>query len=119
MKDYKVIFHIDEMTKWKLLLTNVSNLLKASGEDNYFVEVLANAEAVKYYDQNQHALDFDNDVKIMESLNQQGVKFAACHNALVANNLKKDNLYDYVETVPAGVIELVVKQNEGYCYIKP
>ncbi|AFM41708.1 hypothetical protein Desaci_2783 [Desulfosporosinus acidiphilus SJ4] len=115
MTDYKVIFHIDEMNKWDLLLGNVSNLLKAAGEDKYSIEVLANAEAVKHYDL-KHGLTSQN---VMESLSNDGVKFVACNNALMANDLKRDTLFTFVEIVPAGVVELIIKQSEGYCYIKP
>ncbi|MDD4474415.1 MAG: DsrE family protein [Eubacteriales bacterium] len=55
----------------------------------------------------------------MESLNTKGVKFVACNNALMANNIDKYNIIHFVDTVPAGVLELVVKQSEGYAYIKP
>lgn len=116
MSEYKVIFHIDEINKWKLLLVNVSNLLNAFDTENFYVEVLANSEAVKYYDITQNS---NADINIMESLNRKGVKFVACNNALMANNIEKNSVVHFVDIVPAGVLELVVKQSEGYAYIKP
>lgn len=116
MAEYKVIFHIDEISKWKLLLGNVSNLLKGLDNEKLYIEVLANSEAVKYYDINQ---DLDADINTMEGLNKKGVNFAACNNALMAYNIKKDNIISFVNIVPAGVVELVKKQSEGYIYIKP
>lgn len=116
MSDIKVIFHIDEIQKWKLLLGNVGNLLNGLDDENLYIEVLANSEAVKYYNINQ---DLNADTNTMESLNRKGVKFVACNNALTAYNIKKDNLIHFVDIVPAGVVELVKKQNEGYAYIKP
>lgn len=67
MSEYKVVFHIDELSKWKLLLTNVSNLLNAVDNKKFHIEVLANAEAVKYYDTTQ---DLDADISTMEVLNK-------------------------------------------------
>ena len=90
---YKTIFHIDENSKWKLLLTNVSNLLVAMENENFDVEVLANAEAVKYYDATQ---DLGADINTMKLLNEKGVKFVACNNALMANNIKKNNIIEFV-----------------------
>jgi uncharacterized protein len=116
MIEYKVIFHIDELNKWKLLLSNVSNLLKSLDNNKYLVEVLANAEAVKYYDINQ---SLETDINIMEQLSEKGVKFVACNNALTAYNLLQKDLICFADIVPAGVIELIVKQSEGYSYIKP
>ena len=115
MSEYKVIFHIDEIDKWKLLLNNVSNLLNAEEGDKFYIEVLANSEAVKYYVYNKNT----DANYFMESLNKKDVKFVACNNALKAFDIKKDTLIDFVDIVPAGVLELVKKQSEGYLYIKP
>lgn len=116
MLDYKVIFHIDEISKWKLLLTNVSNLLDAMGNRNFHVKVLANAEAVKYYDTTQ---DLGADINAMEALNNKGIEFIACNNTLMANHIEKNSIIHFVNIVPVGVLELVERQKEGYAYIKP
>lgn len=116
MREYKVIFHIDEINKWKLLLGNVSNFLNGIDSQKFYVEVLANSEAVKYYDT---SLGLAADINTMEDLNKKGVKFAACNNALTSYDIKKDNIINFVDIVPAGVVELVEKQSEGYAYIKP
>ena len=114
MKTYKVIFHVDELDKWKLLLKNVSNLLDAIDDNEYSIEVLANSEAVKFYDSN-----FNSDISVIEKLNSNGVKFVACNNALIANKIKSEDLIYVIEVVPVGVLELINKQSEGYAYIKP
>ena len=116
MVKYKVIFHIDEISKWKLLLANVSNLLTAVGNENFIVEVLANSEAVKYFDT---TLNLATGINIMEDLHTKGVKFVACNNALKIYNIEKINIINFVSIVPAGVLELVERQHEGYAYIKP
>lgn len=116
MSEYKVIFHIDELDKWKLLLRNVSNLLDFIGGEKFFIEVLANSEAVEYYKKNQNK---DLDINVIESLYKKGVKFVACNNALVAYNIKVDDLIQFVNVVPVGVLELIMKQSEGYAYLKP
>ena len=116
MSEYKVIFHIDEINKWKLLLKNVSNLLNTTNNEKFYIEVLANSEAVKYYDTNE---DIDADICTMESLNKKGVAFVACNNALMAYNIEKNNIFQFVDIVPVGVFELVKKQSEGFAYIKP
>ncbi len=115
MSANKVIFHIDEMAKWKLLLTNLNNLVAAVDARQFNIEVLANAEAVKYYQRNAEAQDSDT----MQKLKAQGVKFVACNNALKAHNIQPADLFDFVEIVPAGIVELIDKQGEGYAYIRP
>ncbi|WP_373127863.1 DsrE family protein [Dielma fastidiosa] len=111
----KVIYHVDEMAKWPLTLTNVSNMLavyKQQGEA-YKIEVLANSAAVKQYAQ------ADELEEKMAALAKEGILFTACGNALKANQLKAEELYPFVEVVSAGVVELAKRQAEGYAYIKP
>lgn len=112
MAEIKVIFHIDELSKWELLLKNVSNLLHSIDIGECDVEVLANSEAVKFYILN-------TDITVLKELSNKGVKFVACNNALNSYRIKKENLIDFIDIVPVGVLELINKQREGYAYIKP
>lgn len=114
MLERKVIFHIDEMSKWNRVLKNTENLLNSVNQEKITIEILANGDAVKYYDKNLETAYDD-----IEKLYNVGVKFVACNNSLISNNLEKDKLIEFIEIVPAGVLELVDKQNEGYAYIKP
>ena len=114
MQTHKVIFHVDEIDKWKLLLKNVTNLVDVIDINKCSIEVLANSEAVKFYDSN-----FSSDINAMEELNSNGVKFVACNNALIDNKIKKEELIYFIEVVPVGVLELINKQSQGYAYIKP
>ena len=112
----KVVFHIDEMPKWKLLLNNVANLMKSFDEtDVKTIEVLANSEAVKAYAEDR----FGDTLLAMDHLAKQGVRFVACNNALNRLQIAKEKLYPFVDIVPAGVRELVDRQMDGYAYIKP
>lgn len=116
MVEIKVIFHIDEIAKWKLLLKNVSNLLQAVDIEKSKIQVLANSEAVKLYIVSE---DLNAEITTMKELNSKGVKFVACNNALNSFSIKKENLLDIVDIVPVGVLELINKQSHGYAYIKP
>ena len=46
------------------------------------------------------------------------VTFAACEHAMQVFNISKNQLLDGVTTVPDALYELVIKQAEGYGYIK-
>lgn len=113
----KVIFHIDRMKKWELLLDNVSNLIKSydSASSDIVIAVLANSEAVKGYLKD----DDKNELSTMLNLSQQGVRFVACNNALQGLKITQGQIPNHVDIVPAGVRELVERQTEGYAYIKP
>ena len=120
--EYKVIFHIDENARWQMLLGNVENLLAASESGHMTVEVLANGEAVQKYASSILGNGNDSDQSLtakMASLHREGVTFAACRNAMRANHLTEHDLHPFVVTVPAGVMELVTRQAQGYAYIKP
>lgn len=95
---------------------NVRNLLNDMDEEKVTIEVLANSEAIMYLDATEN---LDADLNTMESLNKRNVKFVACNNALTAYDVKKEMLFPFVDIVPAGVVELVKRQREGYAYIKP
>lgn len=117
MEEVKVIFHIDELNKWPLLLKNVENLVNARDDEKIDVEVLANAEAVKAYDVSS---DIGKQIVLfMERLENKKLRFTACNNALNGFNVKKENLIRFINIVPVGVLELVNKQKDGYAYIKP
>jgi len=47
------------------------------------------------------------------------ISFVACNNALIANDINKDDLINFIDVVPVGILELINKQSEGYAYIKP
>ena len=99
MAEYKAVFHIDEMGKWGLLLSNVKNLLDAVDVGSVHIEVVANSEEVKNYDKHQVS---NPDRRMMVSLSSRGVRFAACNNALTGQDISENDLMDFVEVVPAG-----------------
>lgn len=113
----KAVFHIDELEKWNLLLKNAENFVHNMEQSKaaYRLEVVANSEAVRGY------LNFQNSERqeSMEALAAKGVQFAVCNNALKSQGLEKSALFSFVEVVPAGVVELAMRQSEGFAYIKP
>lgn len=115
----KVLFHIDESEKWEMTLANARNMLNygKSSDVKFVIEILANGVAVtQLRDQNskEHGLYL-----IMKELSQEMVDIVACRNALNSNRIDEQELCSFVRIVPAGVVELAMKQNEGYSYIKP
>jgi intracellular sulfur oxidation DsrE/DsrF family protein len=114
LKKYRVIFHIDEIIKSKLVLGNINNLIKDLGEKNLEIELLTNSEAVKLL-----LTDANIFSEELNSLKLKNVVFAVCANSLHQMGLDKDLLFDFCVIVPSGVGELVIRQTNGYTYIKP
>lgn len=115
MPENKVIFHIDELDNWNLLLKDVSILLDAIRNDKFYIEVLATSEAVKFYNSSEI---LDTDVSLIKNLNDRGVKFVACNSSLKTYNIKNDNIISFVDIVPLGSLELINKKSEEYIYLK-
>ena len=106
------VFHVDETAKWGLALANLENVLNEVGEEKAKLEIVGNAEAVKGF------LD-PSLTSRMEALNSRGVRFMACRNALKAFDLEPASLPGFIQVVPAGVVEVIRKQSEGYAYVRP
>ena len=103
----KVVFHIDELEKWTETANNVKNLLKEP--EKIAIIVLINGKAINGY------LAAENQAFSAT----EGVTFHACNNAMRANNITKEQLPEDVVVVPAGVLDLIELQAQGYAYIKP
>lgn len=48
-----------------------------------------------------------------------GLRVLACNNALKDHGMTPEQLVGGIEVVPAGIVELVRLQDEGYAYVKP
>lgn len=113
----RAVYHIDENTKWNMVLANTGNMIdycESAGLD-YEIEVVANGEAVAGYVKDRQP----DLIGQMEKLALKKVCFAACANALRGNEIRPEQLTACVTIVPAGVVELVKKQEEGFAYIRP
>lgn len=113
----KVVFHLDadQEERLTLALENIKNLFKEIPSQQCRVRMVANGKAVKLFRKDrigEHAAD-------MEELHKLGVRFMACRNALAKNKIEKSDLLHLCEIVPAGILELIDLQAQGYAYIKP
>ncbi|MGL5633826.1 MAG: DsrE family protein [Sarcina sp.] len=111
----KIILHLNEPEKWNLAFGNVRNILKA--EPKTELEILIHSEPLKNLTiKNSKELNLYND---LEELSNKGLIIAACNNTMNSFGLTKDDMCPFVKVVPAGVLELAKKQEEGFSYIKP
>ncbi len=106
----KVIFHLHDKDNITTAFSNINNLIKDIEKDLSIV-LLMNGDAVK------NMCDDKNKNKVSH-FQKKGVDFKVCGNSLKAFDIDKTDLISDVSIVPAGVGELVRKQNEGWAYIK-
>jgi uncharacterized protein len=113
----KVVFHLDWDQEERLLmaLENTKNLFKEISPQQCTVYMVANGKAVNLFRRDRTA----KYAAEMEDLHRQGVRFKACRNAMAKNNVDKAELLEVCEVVPAGVLEIINLQHEGFAYIKP
>ena len=55
----------------------------------------------------------------IKRLAADGVAIVACNNALNGFEIDPAKLIDCVKVVPAGIAELIAKQEEGWAYVRP
>ncbi len=98
---------------WNLALNNAKNIQQDMGKENVNIEIVAYGPGI-------HMLKFDSEVapRVKEA-SANGVAIRACGNTMKAQKLTEKDLEGSVQVVPAGVIEIMNKQREGWAYIKP
>lgn len=115
-RDYDLILHMDADDEkiFKIVAANARNYLNALPDKEFEVRIVVNAGAVKLFVAEREDLR-----ALAAPLAKDGVKFLLCANALAANNIDRARLWPFCEVVPAGVVEIVRLEREGYAYIKP
>ncbi len=54
----------------------------------------------------------------MDELTREGVRFPICNNSLAKLKIDRAGLLELAEVVPAGIVELIRLQQEGFAYVK-
>lgn len=111
----KVVFQVSDADpkKWNLALNNAKNAQEALGSSNVDVEIVVYGPGIGM-------LKFDSAVASrIDEAKDAGVKVVACENTMKAQSLSRNDMLSSIGYVPAGVIEIIKKQKEGYAYIRP
>lgn len=98
-----------------MALNNIENLLREVSAGRAAVHVVANGSAVGLF-RRERAGGYA--VRI-GALAADGVRFSICNNSLNTLGMGREELLESCGVVPAGIIEIVRLQVEGYAYIKP
>ena len=111
----KVVFQVSDgdPKKWNLALNNVKNVQEALGKDKVDIEVVVYGPGIDMLKLESAAGNRVNDAVA------NGVKVVACENTMAAQKLVKGDMLKSIGYVPAGVMELIQKQKQGYVYIRP
>ena len=110
-----VVIQVSEAdpAKWEMALINARNVRKAYGDKPMNVEIVAYGPGLKMF----HA---DSAVSAgLEAARNSGVKLLACGNTMSMTHTSPEALNRAVEVVPAGIVEIMERQQDGYAYIRP
>ena len=111
----KVIFQISDAdpAKWNLALNNVKNVQQALGADKVEAEIVVYGPGIGM-------LKSDSVVaNRIEEAKGTGVTIVACGTTMKGMKLTDADMLPKTAYVPAGVVELMKKQKEGFAYIRP
>ena len=99
--------------KWALALNNAKNVQQDLGKSNVEIEIVA-------YGPGLAMLKLDSEVggRVTEAIGD-GVKLVACENTMTNQKISKDDMLPKIDYVKAGVTEIMLKQQQGYAYIRP
>ncbi len=99
----KVVFHLNEVDKFKMVLSNIKNLKPY--DDISSIVLLINGPAITL---------------VTDTIREiEGVRIEVCKNSLKSSSIELDSLKPYFIPVDAGVYRLIELQSKGYAYIKP
>lgn len=110
----KVVFQVSDSdtSKWNLTLNNAANAQKELGK-SLFAEIVVYGPGIGM-------LESDSQVaKRVQAALSSGIKIVACENTMAALKLTRSQMLPDIGYVPAGVVELINRQSEGYAYIRP
>ena len=103
----------NDPAKWNLALNNAKNLQADLGAANVAIEIVAYGPGIGM-------LKSDSAVgnRIGEAL-AAGVTVAACENTMRGQKLAKSDMLPNLTYVPAGVVEIMQRQQKGWAYLRP
>ena len=102
-----------EPAKWNLALNNARNIQTDLGSANVDIEIVAYGPGIGM-------LKSDSVVgNRVEEAGKAGVKVLACENTMRAQKLPQADMLSGIGYVPAGVVELMQRQQQGWAYLRP
>ena len=99
--------------KWNLTLNNAQNVQKDLGAKNVEIEIVAYGPGIGM-------LKAESVVgnRIGDAL-KGGIKVVACENTMHKDKLTKADMLDGIGYAPAGVVEIMQRQQQGWAYVRP
>ena len=113
LKALKIVFQLtsSDTLVHKGLVKQIKNALVAA--PNAKIEVVCHSNGIEFL-----TISKTIQAKGIAELKAMGVEFAACENSLRERKMLKTEVVSEAFFVPAGIIEIALKQEEGWSYLK-
>lgn len=120
-KDVRVVFEINDPggqdnNKWTSVLGNIENSLNDIGDEEMLSEAVVHGEAIDLLHRENYPEEIQDKIR---DLQERGVVFAACNNTMEKRGYTIEDMMDGSIEVPAGVGEVILKQQDGWAYMHP
>jgi intracellular sulfur oxidation DsrE/DsrF family protein len=111
---HKVVIQLNsaDTAAWGGAIGNIKNLSKI-WPDQLQIEVVVHGRALDFLVASKSHL-----VNDVEQLSKKGIIFSACENTMGKYGITKQMLIPLVFTVPSGVGEVILKQEQGWSYLR-
>lgn len=99
--------------KWHLALNNARNIQTDLGADRSEIEIVAYGPGIGML-----KADAETANRIDDAV-AAGVRVVACENTMKAQKISRDDMHGRIAYVPAGVVQIMRRQQQGYAYLRP
>lgn len=101
-----------DTASWSSVIGNIKNIQKVWAT-NLNIEVVVHGKAIDFLVKDKTY--FTNEIQLLA---EQGIKFLACQNTMRKHNIESDRIVNQAKIVPSGVVEIILKQEAGWSYLK-
>lgn len=111
----RVVFQVSDADpgKWNLALNNARNVQQDVGAGNVDIEIVAYGPGIGMLKKGSAV------AQRIDEATLSGVKVVACENTMHGQKLAKPDMLEGIGYVPAGVTEIMKRQQEGWSYVRP
>lgn len=114
-KRHKIVIQVsdNDPAKWNLALNNAKNLQDDVGAANVDIEIVAYGPGIGML-----KLESPTGSRVADAM-KGNIRVLACENTMRGQKLTRDDMLPALSYVPAGVTQIMTRQNEGWAYLRP
>jgi len=114
IKEHNIVIQLNtaDTSAWSSTIGNIKNIQKI-WPNHLQIEVVVHGKAIDLLVKDKTY--FANEIA---SLTKEDIVFSACENTMRKHKIVKADLLSEANTVPSGVVEVILKQEQGWRYLK-